>query len=125
MKIVVLVDSTAKNFQEIVNMVENKDVLIIDTCECNTISEYKHLADAIEEFTVSNNEILLGRISGKENVIRELGDERSEMILALSSNVNSQYYSGCPVEVFTNLINVFEKENSPIDVTEFRLNYIE
>lgn len=125
MKVVILVDSNTKNFQEMLNTVGGRDVLIIDTCQCDTINEYKHLTDAIKEFSVSNNEILLGRISGKENVIKELGDERSEMILTLSSDVNSQYYSGCPIEVFTNLINVFEKETNSIDISELKLNYIE
>lgn len=110
MKVVILVDSNLKSFDEMVNLVEEKKPLIIDTERCDESHEYKHLLNSIKEFSQSNSEIMLGKFSGRENVLRELGDERPEMILALSSNKNSQHYTEHPLVMFLELIKTFEKE---------------
>lgn len=110
MKVVVLIDSNLKSFDEMVDLVNDKNSLIIDTENCDESHEYKHLLNSIKEFSQSNNEIMLGKFSGRESVLRELGDERPEMILALSSNKNSQHYTERPVAMFLELLNTFEKE---------------
>jgi hypothetical protein len=110
MKLVILVDCNAKSFERMVSLVDKKDILIIVTERCDETHEYRNLVDAIKEFSNSNSEIMLGKFSGREKIIKELGDERSEMILALSSNKNSQHYSARPVDTFLELINAFEKE---------------
>lgn len=110
MKLIILVDSNTGNFEKMIDLVGDKEVLIVNTERCDESHEYRYLTDTIQEFSKSNNEIMLGKFSGRENIIRELGDERSEMILALSSNKNSRHYSASPVDMFLNLINVFEKE---------------
>lgn len=112
MKLVILVDSTAKNFKRMINLVNKKDVTIINTERCDEQREYKYLLDAINEFSRSNNEIMLGKFSGRENIVRELGDERSEMILSLSSNRNSRNYTNELVDMFSKIIDTFEKETT-------------
>lgn len=110
MKIVILVDSNLKSFDEMVDLVEEKEPLIIDTERCDESHEYKYILNSIKEFSQSNSEIMLGKFSGRESVLRELGDERPEMILALSSNRNSQHYAENPVTMFSELLKTFQKE---------------
>jgi len=110
LKVVILVDSNLKSFDEMVDLVEEKKPLIIDTERCDESHEYRYILNSIKEFSQSNSEIMLGKFSGRENVLRELGDERPEMILALSSNRNSQHYTERPVAMFVELLKTFEKE---------------
>jgi hypothetical protein len=110
MKIVILVDSNIQCFDKMVDLVQNKDIILIDTERCDEANEYRYLIKTIDEFSKSNSEIMLGKFSGRESVIKELGDERSEMILALSSKKNSRHYAGKPIDMFLNLISMFEKE---------------
>ena len=110
MKFVILVDSNLKSFDEMVGLVKDKDPLIIDTERCDESHEYKYILNSIEEFSQADCEIMLGKFSGRESVLRELGDERPEMIIALSSNKNSQHYAENPVAMFLELLKTFEKE---------------
>ena len=114
MKIIILVDSNTRNFEKMVDLVGDREVLIVDTERCDEPHEYRYLIDTIQEFSKSGNEIMLGKFSGREYIVKELGDERSEMILALSSNKNSRHYSASPVDTFLNLIDIFEKETITI-----------
>lgn len=109
-KIVILVDSNFRSFEKMVELVNDKNVLIVDTERCDEAHEYRHLVNSIKEFSKSNSEIMLSKFSGRESIIKELGDERPEMILALSSNKNSRHYSETPVDTFLSLIQMFEKE---------------
>jgi len=110
MKIVILVDSNIKSFDKMVDLVQDKDIILIDTERCDEANEYRYLVRTLDEFSKSDSEIMLGKFSGRENVIKELGDERPEMILALSSKKNSRHYVGKPIDTFLNLISMFEKE---------------
>jgi hypothetical protein len=110
MKLVILVDSNLKSFDEMVSLVEEKEPLVIDTERCDESHEYKYLLNSIKEFSQSNSEIMLAKFSGRETVLRELGDERPEMIIALSSNKNSQHYAEHPLAMFSELLKTFEKE---------------
>lgn len=124
MKVVILVESDAREFKEMLESIEDRKVFIVNTEWCDESFEYKRLKKAIKKFSRSNDQILLGKVSGRECVIRELGDEFSEMILALSSNENSMYYTGSPTVMFSDIINMFEKEKMPIEINELKLNYI-
>jgi len=110
MKLIILVDSNARNFEKMVDLIGDRESIVVNTERCDEPHEYRYLTDSIQEFSKSNNEVMLGKFSGRENIIKELGDERSEMILALSSNKNSRHYSASPVDTFLNLIDIFEKE---------------
>ena len=110
MKLIVLVDCNLTSFDEMVSLVEEKKPLIIDTERCDEPHEYRYILNSIKEFSQSNSEIMLGKFSGRESVLRELGDDRPEMILALSSNKYSQHYAERPVAMFIELLKTFEKE---------------
>lgn len=109
MKIVILVDSNTVNFNNMVDLVNGKEIYIIDTEHCDEQHEYQYLLDSIRQFSKSNNEIMLTKYSGRESIVKELGDERPEMILALSSNKNNRHYSGSLVDVFLDIVNKFEE----------------
>lgn len=116
MKIIILVDGSIKNFEEIIGAVEDRGILIVDTGNCDELHEYNYLMSMIRKFARSGSQILLGKISGREDVIRELGDESSEMILTLSSKKNSPYYAEKPEDMFGDIIRLFEKENKSIEI---------
>ena len=112
MKLVILVDSNTKSFDKMIELVGEKDVYLINTERCDANHEYKYLLDSIKEFSRYGNEVMLGKFSGRETIVKELGDERPEMIVALSSNRNSRHYSETPVDTFLNFIQIFEKETT-------------
>lgn len=110
MKLIVLVNSNIDSFNKMVELINKKEIYIINTEHCDANHEYNYLLDSIKEFSRSSNEVMLGKFSGRETIIKELGDERPEMIVTLSSNKNSRHYSENPVETFLHTIVAFEKE---------------
>jgi hypothetical protein len=111
MKLVLLVDSSNGSYAKMAEMINDKDTLLVDTEDCDEPHERKKLFDSIKAFTHSSKEIMLAKISGRESIIRELGDECPEMILSLSFNKHSRHYSANPIQTFQNLINTFEREH--------------
>lgn len=109
MKIVILVDVSTPHFQQLVDKLQNKNIFVVSTEHCDEEHEYRHLLQAVEQFSASESEVMLGKFSGRASVIRELGDERPEMILAYSFNKRSQFYNSAPVTAICNLISDFER----------------
>lgn len=109
MKIVVLVDSSNGDFEEMAEIVDNKKPVLISTEGYDEKKEYRRLLKSIENFSNSSKEVLLAQFSGNESVPKKLGDQCSEMILTLSDNKNSMYYTGCPVNLFSDLVSIFER----------------
>ena len=110
MKIVVLVESSNGDYDTMANTVKEEDPVLIDTSCCEEAKEYRCLRQAVETFSRSDNTIMLARFSGNESTSRNLGDQLSEMILTLSDNKNSIYYTGCPVNLFSDIVNIFKEE---------------
>ena len=109
MKLIVLVDSTV-NYDALKVLLKNKDVAFVSTNECEEESEYMCLLKHIKKFPQLTEKIMLAKFSGKDNVAKELGDKRPEMILSLSHNKNSKNYVEYPIETILDLVNIFEKE---------------
>jgi len=109
MKIVVLVESSNGDYEAMANTVEKEDPVLIDTSHCEEKKEYRCLRQAVENFSRSTKTVMLARFSGSESVAQNLGDQCSEMILTLSDNKTSTYYTGCPVNLFSDLVNIFER----------------
>lgn len=109
MKLVVLVDGSTSNFEKMVNIVGDKEALFINTQNCDEEHEYAYLLKSINEFSHSYKEILLAKFSGRESIVEDLGDECPEMIIPLSYNKNSRYYTENTIDVFLDTISVFEK----------------
>jgi hypothetical protein len=112
MKFVMLVDGSKGNFEKMVDIAEEKqkESLFIDTKNCNEIQEYEGLLNNINDFSQSTKEIMLVKFSGRESVIETLGNESPEMIISLSYNKNSKYYTEHPVDMFLDLVTIFEEE---------------
>lgn len=105
-----LVDGTEENFEDMIDAVGNRKSFFIDTENCDERHEYKYLTDSIGFFSQSESEVMIAKFSGKESIIKTLGDERPEMILTLSDKRNSKYYTECPRDILLDLINIFEQE---------------
>ena len=111
MKLVMLIDGSNKSFDEIVDVINNKQSILVDTKNCDENKEYWYLDRAINLFSqLDNAEIMLAKFSGKETIVRNLGDEHSEMIIVLSDNKKSRYYTQSPKRTLLDLINIFERE---------------
>lgn len=108
MKLVVLVDGSSDNFEDMIDIAKNnnKHPILIDTENCNETNEYRYLLNSIENFSHSNREVMLAKFSGKESITRNLGDERSEMIVTVSNKKSSKYYTECPTSLFLDMINI-------------------
>jgi hypothetical protein len=109
MKLVVLVDGSTSNFEKMIEIAGRKEALFINTQNCDEVHEYAYLLKSIKEFSHSDKEILLAKFSGRESVVEDLGDDCPEMIIPLSYNKNSKYYTENTIDVFLDLITVFEK----------------
>lgn len=108
MKVVMLIDSENGDFDDIVDSVSKKNPVVINTNSCNEAVEYRYLQTNIEYFSKhSKNDILLAKFSGKEDIARELGDKLAEMIVTVSYNKDSRFYTEFPRETITNLVNIF------------------
>lgn len=110
MKVVMLVEDSVSEFEEMEDILKGKKSLFINSENCDEVEEYRCLSDAIDYFAHSDNEIMLAKFSGRESIVKNLGDEHPEMIVTLSYNKNSKYYNEKPVNMFLDLIEIFDKE---------------
>jgi hypothetical protein len=107
MKLVMLANVGKGDFDDMIDAVEGKSAIFIDTQHCDEEHEYNYLLNNIKSFSQSDNEIMLARYSGRESIVKTLGDERPEMILSISSDKSNKHYTECPMDTFVNLITIF------------------
>jgi hypothetical protein len=111
MKLIVLVDGSISNFVSLVDLLDNPDgVMLIDTENCNAENEYQIISTEIKNFSKYSDDILLVKFSGREEVVRELGDKFPQMIVFLSYNKNNAHYTEDVPKTFRDLVNIFYKE---------------
>jgi len=111
MKLIILAHMSDSEFYNLVN-IANRDNLIValNTASMTEKKELKRIQNLIREFKDSANEIFLIKFSGREFILREIGDETSEIIVSLNSNKNSRNYTDNPANIFLDLIHMFKKE---------------
>jgi len=112
MKLVMLIDGSRENFEEMIDVVDDKLSFFVDTENCNEVNEYRYLFNSIQDFEQSKKEVMLAKFSGKESIAKNLGEEFSEMILTLSDDKKSRYYTEYPIDMFLSLIQIFDKETT-------------
>ena len=110
MKLIILFDGNPVIQRRLAESIKDKKVYTFDTGKCDEVTELNKLNNVVSNFSQSDKEILLVRYSGKESVIREIGDERPEMIIPLSNKKDSLYYNDNLANTFINLIRLFENE---------------
>lgn len=111
MKLIVLIDGTSKNIDELMDGIDDPDeVLFFDTHTCASEAvEYESLSTSASVFANMKTEIMVVRFSGNNYVANTLGDELSEMVITLSYNETSLYYADDLVATFLNTIDLFKK----------------
>lgn len=115
MKLIVLVDGDPANPKRMVKHAETKKPITLSiTGKCDEISEFNKIYEAIEVFSQSDGDIMIIGNSGREMVIDNLSSERPEMIIPLSSKKTSKYYVEKPVNMFLDLIKIFENVAEPV-----------
>lgn len=107
MKIVFLVECD----KEIDNLDLDYKVMVVETNNLKEKKEINLICNSINKFSKSNYEILFVKFSGKEEISSLIGDEFSEMIVTLSSNKKSLYYTSNLVNSIKELIDIFKGEN--------------
>jgi len=115
MKLVILVDCVESEFKDLIELLKNEKIrLFMDTRNCDEVEEFEYITSELFVFSqLTEEEIMLINFSGKESVVRELGDKFSEMIVSLSEDKNSIYYTESLKETLLktiDLIKNFEKE---------------
>jgi len=113
MKIIVLLEVGNTDSDTIIEIAKSKgcNPRYINTSSYDEETEYNVIVDAVDDFSSSIfGEILFIKFSGRESIARCIGDEFSEMVIVLSCNKFSEYYTECPVCTFLELLNSLEKE---------------
>lgn len=106
MKLVVLIEGSNKNIERLRGEIFT-DYCFIDTGRCKEEEEIELLSDEVSAFLGNGyDDLLLIKFSGRESVSRLLGDIFPCMIVSISYNSHSPYYSGCPLETFKELITI-------------------
>jgi hypothetical protein len=108
MKFVVLLESSKDELSEIETVLKDKESCFINTETEDETHEYKRLINSIREFSQSNKQVLVAKISGRERIINTLGDDCPEMIIPLSKNRESKHYTESPVGTFLQLLSIFQ-----------------
>jgi hypothetical protein len=115
MKLIVLVDGDPANPKRMIKVAKtNKPIMLAVTGKCDEIAEFNRIYEAIEKFSQSDGDIMIIGTSGREDVIDNLSSERPEMIIPLSSKKTSKYYVEKPVNMFLDLIEIFENVAEPV-----------
>lgn len=110
MKTVILLECNRKSFESFINKAnEIENTAFLDTGSCDEKHEYFNLSKNIRSFIKSNDELLLVRFSGRDSVIKDLGDSFSVMIFALSCNPEKSYYYENIQQRFSELLNIFKE----------------
>lgn len=109
MKFITLVDGSIGSLEELYLTTEDRKSFLIDTKDCDEEKEFKFLIKKIDEFSQSGSHIMLARFSGRESIIKNIGDECSEMIVPISFNKKSKYFVEHPIDVFAKLVNIFKQ----------------
>jgi len=105
-----MVDGSEANFQKMADIVKDKNSVEIRSCDFAKNDEAETLLSCINYFSETCSEVMLVKFSGRQDVVREVGDESSELIVALSYNRGSKYFTAEPVDTFENLISILDKE---------------
>ena len=105
MKIIFLLDLQSHELDAIMDLVKTKSIFL-DTRKRTEEIEYNEIKSEINKFLNSSFEIMIVRFSGRETIVKDLGDEYSEMIVALSTSKRSVYYTSELQNVFYKMMNV-------------------
>ena len=119
MKMIVLVHGTKTNLDKMIALTRNKryNITYIDTEYCSEEVEYEELMGEVEDFSLNGlTDVLFIRFSGRDCIARTIGDEFSEMVIVMSYDKCSKYYTECPVSTFSDLINSFKKETIELEI---------
>ena len=119
MKTIVLIDGSKDNFCGMVDTVVNDKVItpansfLMDTQGCDEEHEYKYLLNGINNFSqLEPMKVMMVRFSGRESILKNIGDICPEMVVNFSYNKNSMYYIQNPSVTISKLLNTFDKENN-------------
>lgn len=106
MKFVMLVDSGSTCYEEMVEKAVEYKPYLISTKNCSEENEYRFLRNGIDKFLQSDMDVMLVNFSGRESITKDIGDECSEMVLTISENKRSKYYTECPIRTFVELTSI-------------------
>ena len=110
---IVLLESSEAKINDIVAIAKSKNYNIetINTHDCSADDEYYEIVERVDDFSLnSTSEILFINFSGRDYIARFIGDEFTDMVIVMSCDKLSEYYTVCPVNTFLELMNSFEKE---------------
>ena len=108
MKIVVLVEGMGI-FEEMIKATGGIKSTLIDTKNCDELHEFSYILTNIDSFSQSDSQIMLISFSGKESIIKNIGEECPDMIICFSENLKSKYYTEFPTKTLLDLINKIKK----------------
>ena len=109
MKLILLIESNTDDFKDMALLLDNKKADFVNTAMLSEQLEKRQIIYAITTFLNSDSEVMLAKFSGREKIVKFLGDEYTEMVLCISSNKKSLHYAEPLKNTFLELINIFKK----------------
>jgi len=103
MKLAVLLEGSNEDFGEIASLSNPGFTRLVDTEHCNEEDEIGILLKELSQFRESSEKVFIAKFSGREAVVREMGDEYDGMLICLSFNKNSRYHIDNIKSTFLNL----------------------
>ena len=122
MKLILLIESSVSDFKRLIasldNIAFNERRRFIDTTKLEENPERNRLTSALKSFSNSEDEILLARFSGKEDIVKELGDDNPQMLLCLSCNKDSSHYTDNIQNTTRDIITMLRKGESDTNIVK-------
>jgi len=122
MKLILLVEGTTDELEDLFGSVKDsisdKRKRFVDTVDLEENPEKIRLRSAVKSFLQSDDEILLSRFSGKEDIVRELGDDCPQMLICLSYNKNSQYYTDNMEQTAREIVDMIKREEKEVNIAK-------
>jgi predicted transcriptional regulator len=105
-KLIILTEEDNSIPKEAIEEIGKEKFWFISTRDTMGETEYRYLDNSIEGFIKTDREVLVAKFSGREDIAKMLGDERSEVIVHLKKESGKEEYSS----LFKNLLESFYKE---------------
>ena len=104
-KLIVLLESSKENYERMKELAGSTPALFVDTEGESEGKEYRHISRAVNCFSHSKQTCMIVRFSGRLSVSESVGGDTPEMLVSLSYNKNSTFYTENPEKTFLELKN--------------------
>ena len=112
-KLIILADGNTRQVGMLMDTIKRICPVYLDSSYCEEKSEYFYLAKNIRNFLEEKDKkILIIRYSGNKKIAKEIGDRISQIVIQISFDRESIFYTKKPIEITIDMIRAFIKEKN-------------